>query len=96
MKKVSQNGQQLRNKYLKTYQEIVMEGILEKISELPDAMHPNNIEVGRVVVGDLFADPQVGKCFWVGWFRTSIVKEIIDENTFRTCNSIYRLTKKDE
>ena len=72
-----------------------MEAILEKISELPDAIHPNNIEVGYVHVGELFADPEVGKCFWVGWFQTSIVEEIIDESTFRTCNSIYRWTKKD-
>lgn len=73
-----------------------MKIILEKISELPDAMHPNNIEVGHLQTGELISEPEVGKCFWVGYFwRTSIVKEIIDENTFKTCNSIYRWTKKD-
>ena len=66
---------------------------LEKLSELPDAIHKNNIEVGKVVEGELLSEPKVGELFWVGsWYRTSTVKEIIDEHTFKTCNSIYRWT----
>lgn len=64
---------------------------LTKLDELPDAIHQNNIETGYTVTGPFYGKPEVGKCFWVGgWFRTSFVKEIIDENTFKTCNSIYR------
>jgi hypothetical protein len=66
---------------------------LEKLNELPDARHPNNIEVGRVVEGEFNDEPQVGECFWVGaHWRTSVVQEVIDANTFRTYNSIYRWT----
>lgn len=65
------------------------------MTELPDALHPNNIEVGKIKVGELISEPKVGECFWVDGFKTSTVKEIIDENTFRTCNSIYRWTKKE-
>ena len=73
-----------------------MKIILEKISELSDAIHPNNIEVGNVQVGDFNSKPEVGKCFWVGnHYRTSTVKEIIDDSTFKTCNSIYRWTRKE-
>jgi len=66
---------------------------LEKLNELPDARHPNNIEVGHVVEGEFNTKPKVGECFWVGTFwRTSMVQEVIDTNTFRTYNSIYRWT----
>jgi len=64
---------------------------LEKLNELPDAKHPNNIDVGHVVEGEFNAEPNVGECFWVGdYWRTSAVQEIIDANTFRTYNSIYK------
>jgi hypothetical protein len=63
---------------------------LEKLSELPDALHPNNVEIGFVKEGPFVAEPKVGENFWVGsdW-RTSTVKEIINEGVFKTCNSIY-------
>jgi hypothetical protein len=64
---------------------------LEKLNELPDALHPNNIEVGYVKEGEFLSEPKIGECFYVGhYWRTSTVKEIIDEYTFKTCNSIYR------
>jgi hypothetical protein len=64
---------------------------LEKLEELPDAKHPNNIAVGVISEGEMLAEPKVGEYFWVGYnYRTSIVKEIINANTFKTCNSIYR------
>jgi hypothetical protein len=66
---------------------------LKKQNELPNARHPNNIEIGHVVEGEFNAEPKVGESFWVGvrW-RTSVVQEIIDANIFRTYNSIYRWT----
>ena len=67
-----------------------MEIKLEKLKELPDAKHPNNIEVGFIKTGNFVAEPEVGKAFYIGWnWRTSLVTEIIDANTFRTLNSIY-------
>lgn len=64
---------------------------LIKIKEIPDAMHPNNIDEGFSMDGKMWDTPKIGDCFYVGDnFRTSYVKEIIDENTFKTCNSIYR------
>jgi hypothetical protein len=66
---------------------------LVKLKELPDAVHPNNIiegyETVREVNPDLFEKPQLGERFNVGWFSTSLVQEILDDNTFRTYNSIY-------
>lgn len=64
---------------------------LTKLNELPDAIWKNNIEEGFVKEGEFVAEPKVGECFWVGdYWSTSLVKEIIDNNTFKTCNSIYR------
>lgn len=69
---------------------------LEKLKELPDALHPNNIEVGYAIEGCFVEEPKVDECFWIGdFYWTSLVKEIIDENTFKTCNSVYRWTKID-
>lgn len=73
---------------------------LEKLSELKNALYPNNIEVGFVEQGEFIAVPKIGECFEVGSnFNTSVVREIIDENSFKTDNSIYHWTlikiKKD-
>jgi hypothetical protein len=64
---------------------------LEKLRESKNPEHPNNIQDGYTHIGHLKETPVVGENFWVGinW-RTSTVKKIIDENTFETCNSIYR------
>lgn len=79
---------------------------ITKIKELEDALHPNNIVEGSEREGEFSEAPIVGECFWMqyekdvdSWFRTSVVIEIIDENTFRTLNSIYRyepINEKDD
>ena len=67
---------------------------LEKLTELPNALHPHNIEVGFVKEGVLVAVPKVGESFWLGLrWSTSVVTEIIDDRTFKTCNSVYRWSK---
>lgn len=67
---------------------------ITKIRELENALHPNNIEVGseriKEMPDELFRRPQVGLPFYAGMFRTSVVQEIIDNNTFKTHNSVYR------
>jgi hypothetical protein len=67
---------------------------ITKIKELEDALYPNNIEVGfeavKSVKPEEFELPILGERFWLGWWSTSNVKEIIDDNTFRTYNSIYK------
>lgn len=69
-----------------------MEIELKKIEERGDAKNPNNIEVGHVERGEIRSKPTVGERFWVGvkGWKTSTVQEIIDERTFKTCNSVYR------
>lgn len=64
-----------------------------KLKELEDAVHPNNIEEGservRKMPDDMFRKPEAGLMFWAGTFRSSTVQEVIDDNTFKTQNSIY-------
>ena len=63
---------------------------LKKITELPDARHPNNIIVGFEKEGKFIDIPKIGDNFYVGYFwRTSRVQEIIDDHTFKTLSSIY-------
>ena len=72
---------------------------LTKLTELEDALHPNNIQEGyettREVEEKYFEEPQLGRRFNVGTFSTSGVQEIIDKNTFRTYSSIYRWERVD-
>lgn len=67
---------------------------LTKIKEAENPLHPNNIEEGRIAEGFTENIPTVGERFTIAgfntWFSTSAVQEIIDENTFRTHNSIYK------
>jgi hypothetical protein len=71
---------------------------LKKLTELADAIHPNNIDEGFETIIDLgdhpFNPPTVGERFtligYMRWFSTSIVTEIIDKKTFKTLNSIYQ------
>ena len=67
---------------------------ITKISELEDALYKNNIEEGFEQIYEVgehyFEEPMVDRRFNVGTFSSSDVQEIIDKNTFRTCNSIYR------
>lgn len=66
---------------------------LTKHSELEDAVHPGNIDEGCVVIGEFMHEPEVGYGFWVrrenDHWRTSVVTEIINDNMFKTLNSIY-------
>jgi len=69
---------------------------IKKISELPDALHPNNIPVDWEetfnVTENNFEIPVMGKRFLFGCchWSTSAVQGIIDDHTFRTLNSIYK------
>lgn len=67
---------------------------ITKLTELPNARHPNNIPEGfeKIFVVDYspFREPEVGERFWpCSWWSTSGVQEVINENTFRTYSSIY-------
>lgn len=63
---------------------------IEKLKEVENPKHPNNIQEGYKRSGDFVRKPILGERFWVGrnW-STSVVTEIIDDHTFRTLNSIY-------
>lgn len=68
---------------------------ITKLREADNPLHPNNIDTGYETVGNFIAVPKVGESFLIsrglgGYFCTSTVQEIIDDNTFRTHNSIYR------
>lgn len=74
---------------------------LTKLTELPDALHPNNIPEGAVHKGWMRTKPTLNERFYVyseGYtnFSTSGVQEIISEDetqiTFKTYSSIYQLT----
>jgi len=68
---------------------------VEKISdEVFNGKHPNEINVGYFTEGILYEDIFVEDCCYVGWLRTSPVVEIISEDTFKTMNSIYKLSEK--
>lgn len=68
---------------------------ITKLEERSDATHPNNIEVGYVREScchlDSFEKPIVNNRFYIDYFwSTSIVTEILSDNTFKTLNSIYK------
>ena len=81
---------------------------LTKLSELEDAYHPNNIEEGFSIEGRFIHKPIVGNSFYLAVenavagmivhsaFRTSMVKEILDDNTFKTMNSVYSWVEVEE
>ena len=69
---------------------------LEKITELPDAVTPNNINVGEVRTGVITRSPEIGRGLLLkkdngGYFITSPVTEIFDIFRFKTQNSIYKI-----
>jgi len=75
--------------------------VINKLKELPNPTHPNNIEVGYQRVGILseanFRQPKIGERFYVDYYwSTSVVTEIIDDNTFKTLNSIYKWYKNEK
>ena len=70
-----------------------------KITKIEDdfkGKHPNNINKGAIIGGLMLHPPKVGESFWVNTFATSTVVEIIDENTFRTLNSVYKIEYNGE
>ena len=71
---------------------------LVKLAELPDAEFPDNIKEGKIFDGELESDRIIiGESFHLKRsIATSPVTEIIDERTFRTRNSIYRILMPDE
>lgn len=63
---------------------------LTKIEPNPEGKYKDSRPVGEEHVGEFVADPEVGKPFKVGHaYRTSPVVEVMDDNKFRTYNSIY-------
>lgn len=70
--------------------------VLTKLAEADQPLVPGNIPAGYSNVGVYVNPPTVGQCFFLEdgmrYFRTSTVQEVIDEFTFRTYNSIYRIT----
>jgi hypothetical protein len=67
---------------------------IQKLEELKDALHPNNIPTGYDVIRETpkeyFRPPTVGERFNVGFFSSSGVTEILSEDTFKTHSSIYK------
>lgn len=70
-----------------------------------DGKHPNSINEGFVITGELIRSLKVGEGLQMycdpnkddyDWFGTSVVMEIINENTFRTLNSTYHIEKIPE
>lgn len=72
---------------------------LIKTKELEDAEVPNNKPEGYEKEGFMVEEPKVGDPFLLvhsmsSVFRTSPVTEIIDADTFKTLNSIYKIIRK--
>ena len=67
---------------------------ITKLEELNNAVHPNNIPVGFEKIVEVnkwdWKKPKVGEHFILGGFYSSIVQEILENNTFKTFNSIYQ------
>lgn len=64
---------------------------LQKIKEVNNPLHANNIEPGYIIYGIFNEKPIVGRSFIISYnFATSTVKEIINKTTFKTYNSIYK------
>ena len=67
---------------------------LTKISELEDAKHPHNIPEGHKVRGWLINEPIVGDRFQVNYtWSTSPVTELLENDTFKTLNSLYKIER---
>jgi len=60
-----------------------------------NGFHPNNIQSGYIKEGLLFNKPLIGQSCIVGSFYTSEITEIIDDNTFKTLNSTYKIEYLD-
>lgn len=65
---------------------------LTKLTARPDAKYPQleKYPEGSSREGLMIGEPEVGESFYVDNFGTSVVQEIIDENTFKTMNTFYK------
>jgi hypothetical protein len=72
---------------------------ITKLEELPEAQHPLNISVGRILYGLFEEEPQQNFHFRLSavsnmpgqrGITTSRITEIIDDNHFKTLNSLYK------
>lgn len=74
---------------------------LTKITDCENPKYPKNIEDGYIVEGKFQNEPKVGESFvlyskYHSLFKTSIVTEILSDNTFKTMNSIYKWTIQND
>jgi len=70
---------------------------LEKIEDNKfNNNHPNGINIGRKSYGVIIQRPVIGQSCYVGDLITSVVIEVIDDNTFKTLNSTYKITYDDK
>jgi len=54
--------------------------------------HPNNVNVGFQITGEELSPVAIGERYYVGYsFSTSAVKEIINETTFKSTYSTYKI-----
>ena len=68
-----------------------------------DWFHPNGVFRGYTVYGEIENPPIEGEALLIvkakgdahGWFHTSVITEIVDENTFKTLNSTYHIEMID-
>lgn len=73
------------------------EGSVVKLTKIEDTkfngVHPNRINVGVSYTGKLMIEPTLGCGVFIynDTFHTSNITEIIDKNTFKTLNSIYKI-----
>lgn len=56
-----------------------------------DGNHPNEINEGYTKQGILYNPPKVGESVRVGSLLTSTVTEIINNDLFKTENSVYKI-----
>jgi hypothetical protein len=69
---------------------------ITKLSNCESPRNPDNIENGFTTTGFMYDYPKEGDFFYLGNFRSSRVKKILNLTTFETQNSIYKLEEIDE
>lgn len=71
-----------------------MEVKLTKIEELEEAQHSNKNIIDFPYIGEEFKSPKIGECYSVlgmRGIRTSTITELLEDNKFKTINSIYQI-----
>lgn len=69
---------------------------ITKLANIDNPLKPSGFPVGFTRIGKSYGKPVVGECFHIGGFRTSTVQEILDDNDFKTHNSIYKWEEFEE